>query len=109
MTPGGWRLPLYRSYYTQAYCTQRGWAYRKQTELAATLIELTGSRSRIVHRAGLQDDPRQRRPDISKAQDVMSWSPTTMLKDGLVRTIAYFEQLLSDRNLRELVAGEARG
>src|SRR5436189_5654027 len=37
-------------------------------ELAATLIELTGSRSRIVHRAGLQDDPRQRRPDISKAQ-----------------------------------------
>ena len=39
----------------------------------------------------------------------MSWSPTTMLKDGLVRTIAYFEQLLSDRNLRELVAGEAQG
>ena len=72
------------------------------------VIELTGSRSRIVHRAGLQDDPRQRRPDISKAQDVMSWSPTTMIKDGLVRTIAYFEQLLSDRNLRELVAGEAR-
>jgi hypothetical protein len=39
LTPGGLRLPLYRSYYTQAYCVQRGWSYRKQTELAAALID----------------------------------------------------------------------
>lgn len=39
LTPGGLRLPVYRSYYTQAYCARRGWPYRKQTELAATLID----------------------------------------------------------------------
>ncbi len=44
-------------------------------ELAALVIELTGSRSRIVHRPRPQDDPRQRRPDISKASDVLGWAP----------------------------------
>lgn len=39
LTPGGLRLPLYRSYYTQAYCAQQSWPYRKQTELAAALID----------------------------------------------------------------------
>jgi hypothetical protein len=39
LTPGGLRLPVFRSYYTQSYCAQRGWAYRKQTELAAALID----------------------------------------------------------------------
>jgi UDP-glucuronate decarboxylase len=73
-------------------------------QLATTVIDLTGSRSRVVHRPQVQDDPRQRRPDISKAQDVMSWSPSTPLKEGLIRTIAYFEKLLSDRKLQELVA-----
>jgi UDP-glucuronate decarboxylase len=78
-------------------------------KLASTVINLTGSRSRVVHRPQVQDDPRQRQPDISKAQDVMSWSPGTPLKEGLIRTIAYFEQLLSDRSLRELVARDAPG
>jgi UDP-glucuronate decarboxylase len=47
------------------------------------VIELTGSRSRIVHRPRPQDDPRQRRPDISKANDVLGWSPKTKLNEGL--------------------------
>jgi len=65
-------------------------------ELAELVIELTGSRSRIVHRARPEDDPRQRRPDISMAKDVLGWQPTTSLREGLARTIAYFEDLLRD-------------
>jgi len=72
-------------------------------QLASTVIDLTGSRSRIVHRARVQDDPRQRRPDISKAHEAMAWSPRTPLKEGLIRTIAYFEQLLTDRKLSDAV------
>ena len=69
-------------------------------ELASQVIELVGSRSRIVHRPLPQDDPRQRRPDISKAQDVLGWAPRTPLKEGLTRTIAYFEDLLKDQSVR---------
>jgi UDP-glucuronate decarboxylase len=65
-------------------------------QLASLVIELTGSRSRIVHRRRPQDDPRQRRPDISKANDLLAWAPKTELVDGLIRTIEYFETLLSD-------------
>ena len=65
-------------------------------ELATRVIELTGSRSRIVHRPLPQDDPRQRRPDISRANDVLKWVPKTELSEGLARTIAYFEELLKD-------------
>jgi UDP-glucuronate decarboxylase len=68
-------------------------------ELASLVIDLTGSRSRIVHRPRPQDDPRQRRPDISKADDVLQWSPQTALKEGLVRTVAYFEELLRDEKV----------
>ena len=46
-------------------------------QLATQVIELTGSRSRITHRPKPEDDPRQRRPDISKAQDLLGWSPRT--------------------------------
>ena len=42
----------------------------------------------------------RRNPDISRAQDLLDWKPRTMLKDGLARTITYFEQLLSDQKLR---------
>ena len=73
-------------------------------ELASLVIELTGSRSRIIHRPLPQDDPRQRRPDISKANDLLSWAPKTNLADGLIRTIEYFENLLSDGTLRALIA-----
>jgi UDP-glucuronate decarboxylase len=69
-------------------------------ELASTIISLTGSSSKIVNRPLPQDDPRQRRPDISMAKEELSWTPHTKLKEGLIQTIAYFEQLLSDQGLR---------
>jgi UDP-glucuronate decarboxylase len=69
-------------------------------ELAKMVIDLTGSHSHIAHRPRPQDDPEQRRPDISRAQDLLDWKPRTMLRDGLARTIAYFDQLLSDQKLR---------
>jgi UDP-glucuronate decarboxylase len=59
-------------------------------QLASTVIDLTGSRSRIVHRPLPEDDPRQRQPDISRANDLLGWRPKTPLRDGLARTIAYF-------------------
>ena len=49
-------------------------------ELASQVVELTGSRSKLVHRPRPEDDPRQRRPDISKAQDVLQWEPRTQLR-----------------------------
>jgi UDP-glucuronate decarboxylase len=69
-------------------------------ELAELVIEITGSRSRIVHRPRPQDDPRQRRPDISKANDLLGWAPQIALRDGLIQTIAYFEHLLKDEQIR---------
>jgi len=73
-------------------------------DLASQVIALTGSRSRVVHRPIPQDDPRQRRPDISKAQEVLAWSPRTQLKEGLKRTIGYFEELLRDDSVRTQLA-----
>jgi len=76
-------------------------------ELASMVIELTGSRSRIVNKRLPNDDPKQRRPDISQASQLLSWSPRTPLRDGLRKTIAYFEQLLSDQKLRDILAGNS--
>jgi UDP-glucuronate decarboxylase len=73
------------------------------SELAAAVIELTGARSRIVHKPAAEDDPRQRRPDIAKADAVLSWKPKTPLKEGLVATIAYFERLLADDKVRRML------
>jgi UDP-glucuronate decarboxylase len=72
-------------------------------ELAEKVIAMTGSRSRIVHRPLPQDDPRQRRPDISQAQELLDWRPTVMLPEGLQKTIAYFEQLLTGVGKEALV------
>jgi UDP-glucuronate decarboxylase len=74
-------------------------------ELASLIIEMTGSRSKIVHRPLPENDPRQRRPDISHAQDVLSWQPRTPLKEGLIRTIAYFEKLLGGKGIKEMLRG----
>jgi UDP-glucuronate decarboxylase len=63
-------------------------------ELAELVIKLSGARSKIVHRALPQDDPRQRRPDISLAKEKLGWEPTVPLEEGLKRTIAYFKELL---------------
>ena len=66
-------------------------------ELAETIIGLVGSRSRIAFQPLPQDDPRQRRPDISLAREKLQWQPNVPLKTGLRSTIAYFEGLLSGR------------
>jgi UDP-glucuronate decarboxylase len=63
-------------------------------ELAKAVIDLTGSRSKIIHKPLPADDPRQRKPDISKAKSVLGWEPKTELKEGLVKTIGYFEKML---------------
>jgi UDP-glucuronate decarboxylase len=59
-------------------------------ELAKIVIDLVESKSKIVHAAKPEDDPRQRKPDISKAAEVLGWAPKTDLVDGLKRTIGYF-------------------
>jgi UDP-glucuronate decarboxylase len=64
-------------------------------ELAEFVVDLTGSRSKLVHRPLPADDPKQRRPDISEANKVLGWRPTTPLKEGLSKTILYFEGLLA--------------
>jgi UDP-glucuronate decarboxylase len=64
-------------------------------QLAEMTIALTGSASKIVHRPLPEDDPKQRCPDISRAQELLSWAPRVQLRDGLMKTILYFEQLLS--------------
>src|ERR671923_37496 len=56
-------------------------------ELAETVIEVTGSRSEIVHEALPTDDPRQRRPDITRARELLGWVPEIDLREGLRRTI----------------------
>jgi UDP-glucuronate decarboxylase len=66
-------------------------------ELAQLVIELTGSKSELVERPLPADDPRQRQPDITLAKDALGWSPTIALRDGLVRTIEYFEGIIATR------------
>jgi UDP-glucuronate decarboxylase len=65
-------------------------------ELAELVIELTNSRSKVVHGPLPQDDPRQRQPDITRAGEVLKWQPKTALRDGLARTIDYFHALLGE-------------
>ena len=61
-------------------------------ELAQKIIELTGSRSKIVYRPLPGDDPKQRKPDITLAKEKLDWEPKIRLEEGLKRTIAYFEE-----------------
>ncbi len=63
-------------------------------ELAETIIRLAGSKSEIVHRELPADDPRQRRPDITRAQNLLGWQPEVGLEDGLARTLEYFRSAL---------------
>ena len=62
-------------------------------ELADLVIELTGSSSKVVHRRLPGDDPKQRRPDITRASELLGWEPTIALREGLIRTIAWFREL----------------
>jgi UDP-glucuronate decarboxylase len=63
-------------------------------ELAKAVVQATGSRSELVYKPLPADDPRQRRPDIGKARELLQWEPRVALVDGLRTTIAYFENLL---------------
>ncbi|RDI94545.1 SDR family NAD-dependent epimerase/dehydratase [Meiothermus sp. QL-1] len=63
-------------------------------ELAQLVLELTGSRSTLVHVPLPQDDPKQRRPDITLAQRLLGWQPRVPVREGLARTIAYFREVL---------------
>jgi UDP-glucuronate decarboxylase len=73
-------------------------------ELAQLVIELSGSRSRLVQRPLPSDDPRQRRPDITRAHRLLDWRPEIGLREGLLRTIDYFENHLIKGKRRRVVA-----
>ncbi len=63
-------------------------------ELANLVIELTGSKSKLVFHPLPSDDPKQRKPDISLAKEKLGWEPKIQLEEGLIKTIAYFDDLL---------------
>jgi len=66
-------------------------------QLAELVVELTGSSSKLVHAPLPADDPRQRKPDITLARLALGWQPTVQLREGLEKTIEYFDQLLTCR------------
>jgi len=63
-------------------------------EIARTIIRLVGSTSRLVYRPLPIDDPKQRRPDITRAQTILSWGPEVSLEEGLLKTVEYFKEKL---------------
>jgi UDP-glucuronate decarboxylase len=65
-------------------------------QLAELVIELTGSKSKLVQRPLPKDDPTRRQPDITRAKNLLDWEPEVQLREGLCRTIKYFEELLRD-------------
>lgn len=72
-------------------------------ELAQTIIDLTGSASKLIFEPLPQDDPKQRRPDISLAKEKLDgWEPKVQLREGLSHTIAYFDQLFREEKVNTL-------
>ena len=65
-------------------------------QLAAEVLDLTGSKSKLAHRPLPSDDPKQRQPNIDKAKELLGWQPKVQLRDGLKKTIAYFDTLLKE-------------
>jgi len=64
-------------------------------QLAEKIIDLTNSKSKLVFEPLPKDDPTKRKPDISKARDILQWEPAVQLEEGLVKTIDYFKELLN--------------
>ena len=62
-------------------------------EIAEMIVELSGSRSEISHEPLPEDDPRQRRPDITRARESLGWEPQTSAREGLQRTLSWFASL----------------
>jgi UDP-glucuronate decarboxylase len=78
-------------------------------QLAESVIALTGSSSKIVYRPLPEDDPKQRCPDIGLAKTLLAWEPRIQLRDGLMKTIEYFDQLLrSEPKDERLAVGSGR-
>jgi len=71
-------------------------------ELAETVIELTGTNSKLIFKDLPADDPKQRQPDISLAKKHLDWEPKTHLNEGLVHTIAYFDDLLQRSDISRI-------
>ena len=69
-------------------------------ELAEEIIRLTGSKSDIVHDSAQENDPMRRRPDISKAEALLGWRPSTPLAAGLPKTIEYFREIVDQMKVR---------
>jgi len=65
-------------------------------ELANRVLKFTSSESKLAYHPLPSDDPKQREPDISKARNLLRWSPNTSLDDGLLRTISYFSELIKE-------------
>jgi UDP-glucuronate decarboxylase len=63
-------------------------------ELAQKVIAATGTKSQILQMPLPQDDPKQRRPDITRAKTMLNWEPTIQLEQGLVKTIEYFRNII---------------
>lgn len=63
-------------------------------ELAEKILDLTGSKSKIIFKPLPSDDPKQRKPDITLAKEKLNWEPKIQLEEGLVKTIAYFDRIL---------------
>jgi len=66
-------------------------------QLAELVIDITGSKSKLVFRPLPSDDPKQRQPDISLAEATLDWRPKIALREGLTQTIAYFDRLIADK------------
>ena len=79
---------------------------RRVRDLVTLVTAMTGSRSRIVHLPLPQDDPKRRRPDISRAKTLLDWAPLVDLEDGLASTIASFRGESEGAKQRELAAAE---
>jgi dTDP-glucose 4,6-dehydratase len=65
-------------------------------EIARTIIRLVGSKSQIVYRPLPVDDPKQRRPDITRARTLLGWEPKVGLEEGLLKTVDYFKRKLAE-------------
>ncbi|SFS97038.1 UDP-glucuronic acid decarboxylase family protein [Sphingobacterium wenxiniae] len=66
-------------------------------DMAQEIIALTGNRSKIIYRELPVDDPKQRRPDISKAKQVIEWQPQVSRQEGLMKTLAYYKSLPNEK------------
>jgi UDP-glucuronate decarboxylase len=65
-------------------------------QLAELVVELIGTKSRLVYKPLPSDDPKQRQPDITLAKEILAWEPKVALRDGLLKTIAFFDEILGN-------------